>query len=106
MLGGLARIACLAQIELRQHGILRIEAHVHGQGFAQATQRDKGSRDGEAAKRDLRRQQDVAKRPAASCARLVGSTPPTLDGVIWIGLEYLPEWRHAEQDASERRDKQ
>lgn len=53
----------MAQIELRTHSILRIETQIHGQCFAQATQRDKSSRDGDAAERDLCHQQDIAKRP-------------------------------------------
>ncbi len=68
MVGSVVRIAGLAQFEFRQHSMLRIETHVHGQRFAQAAQRDKGSRDGDATERDLCRQQDIAKRPAASGA--------------------------------------
>src|ERR1700674_3765141 len=98
--GGIARIASLAQIELRTHSILWIETQVYGQCFAQATQRDKGSRDGDAAERNLRRQQDITKRPAASCRRLASAA---LNRFIWIGLEYLPQWHQSEQNAGEHR---
>jgi hypothetical protein len=54
MVGSLARIAGLTQLESRQYRILRLETQVHRQCFAQATQRDKGSRHGDAAERDRR----------------------------------------------------
>ncbi len=95
MIGGrIGGIACLTQIELRQQSVLRIETQIHSQRFAQATQRDKSSRDGDAAERDLRRQQDIANRPAAPCG---GLRSAALNRLIWIGLEYLPQWHHAEQ---------
>src|SRR5882762_11391877 len=103
MIGGIAGISSLAQIELCKQSILRIETQVHGQRFTEATQRDKSSRDRDAAERDLCRQQDIAKRPAASCGGLASAA---LNGVIWIGLEYLPEWNHPEQYAAEHRDKE
>src|ERR1700686_4531641 len=101
--GGIAGIAGLAQIELRTHSILRIETQVHGQCLAQASQREKSRRDGNAAQRDLRREQDIAKRPAASC---VGLASAALNRVDRIGLEYLPQWHHPEQNAGEHRDKE
>src|SRR5712671_5556475 len=103
MVGGIACIASPAQIELRSHRILRIETQVHGQCFAQATQRDKSSRDGNAAERDLCRQQHIAKGPAAACGGLASAA---LNRLIWIGLEYLPEWHQPEHDAGENRDKE
>src|ERR1700675_5003511 len=96
--GGVAAIASLVQIKLRKQSISRIETQIHGQCFAQATQRDKSSRDGDAAERDLCRQQDIAKRPAASCGGLASTA---LNRLIWIGLEYLPQGDHPEQNAGE-----
>ena len=89
MIGGIAGIAGPAQIKCRQHSILRVETQVHGQRFAQAAQRDKGSRDGDAAEGDLCRQQHIAKGPAASCGG--GLASAAFDCLIWIGLEYLPQ---------------
>src|SRR4029077_18772380 len=103
MIGGIAGIGSLAQIELRKQSILRIETQVHGYGFAQAPQRDKSSRDGDAAQRDLRRQQNIAKGPAAS---RYGLAFAALYRLIWIGLEYLPQRHHSEQNAGEHGDKE
>src|SRR5207245_8829394 len=99
--GGIAGIGSLAQIELRKQSILGIETQVHGHGFAQAAQRDKSSRDGDAAERDLRRQQDIAKGPAASRGGLASTA---LNRLIWIGLEDLPQRHHPEQNAGDYRD--
>src|SRR5712691_8772230 len=98
MIGGIAGIGSLAQIELREQSVLRIETQVHGHCFAQAAQRDKSSRDGDAAERNLCRQQDVAKRPATSRGGLVSAA---LNRLIWIGLEYLPQWHQSEQNGGE-----
>src|SRR5260370_28665747 len=103
MIGGIAGISSLAQIELCKQSILRIETQVHGQRFAQATQGDKSSRDGDAAERDLCRQQHIAKRPATPCGGLASAA---LNGFIWIGLEYLPQWHQPKQNAGEHRDKE
>src|SRR2546425_12750688 len=96
--GGAAGIASLAQIELRKQSILRMETQVHGQCFAQATQRDKSCRDSDAAERDLCREQHIAKGPAATC---VGLDSAALDRVIWISPEYLPQRHQSEQNACE-----
>src|SRR4029077_15390290 len=102
MIGGIPGIGSLTKIELREQSILRSEAQIHCQCFAQATQRDKSSRDGDAAERDLCRQQHIAKRPAASTRRLASAA---LNRVIWIGLEYLPQWHQPEHNAGEHGDK-
>src|SRR4051794_27630837 len=96
MLGSLVRISSLAQLELRHRCMLRIETNVHGQGVAQTAKRDKGSRHRDTAKGDLRREQDITKRPSAACECLASAA---LDRVIWIGFEYLTQWHYAEQNA-------
>src|SRR5260370_5732749 len=101
MIGGFAGIGSLAQIELREQSILRIETQIHGHCFAQPAQRDKSCCDGDAAERDLCRQQHIAKRPAASCCELASAA---LNRVIWIGLEYLPQWHQSEDDSGGHRD--
>src|ERR1700704_1895839 len=103
MIGGIAGIGSLAQIELRKQSILRIETQIHGQRLAQATQRDKSCRDSDAAERDLCREQHIAKRPAASPSGLASAA---LNRVIWIGLEYLPQWHQPEHNAGEHRNKE
>src|SRR4029077_17347581 len=103
MIGGIAGIGSLAQIELRKQSILQIETQVHGHCFAQAAQGDKSSRDGDAAERDLRRQQNIAKGPAASRH---GLDSAALNRLIWIGLEYLPQRHYSEHNAGGHRDKE
>src|SRR6266436_8221796 len=99
--GGIGGVTSLVQVELRTYGIFRIETEVHGQCFAQATQRDKRSGDCDAAKRDLCRQQNVAKGPATSSG---GLNSAALDRFVGIGLEYLPQRHHSEENAREHRD--
>src|SRR5229473_5439889 len=103
MIGGIAGIGSLTQIELRKQSILRIEAQVHGHCFAEAAQGDKSSRDGDAAERDLRRQQNIAKGPAASRDGLASAA---LNRLIWIGLEYLPQRHYSKHNAGGYRDKE
>src|SRR5580765_5961390 len=99
--GGIAGVASLAQVELRKQSILRIETEIHGECFAQATQRDKSCCNRDAAERDLRGQQHIAKRPAASCGGLASSA---LNCVIWVGLEYLAQRHYSEHNAGEHGD--
>src|SRR6266852_8659976 len=101
--GGIACIASLAQVELREQSILRIETQIHGECLAQAPQRNKSCRDGDAAQRNLRSQEHIAKGPAASCRGLASAS---LNRVIWIGLEYLAQRHYAEQNAGEHGDKE
>src|SRR5580692_4201680 len=103
MIGSLARIAGLAELELCHHSMPGIDTHVHGHLFTQAAQGDKGSRDGDAAEGDLCCQQHIAERPASARR---GLTAAALDRVIWIRLEYLAQWHHSEQNARECGDKQ
>src|SRR5215470_5105361 len=98
MIGGIALVASLAQIELCKQSIFRIEAQIHGQCLAEATKRDKCCRDGDAAERDLRRQQDIAKGPAAPG---VGMASAALNRFIWIGLEDLPQRHQPEESTGE-----
>src|ERR1700716_3046130 len=99
--GGITGAASLAQIELRKQNILRIETAIHSECFAEATERDKGCCDRDAAERNLRSEQHIAKGPAASCGGL-GSA--SLNRVIWIGLEYLAQRHYAEHDAGKDGD--
>src|SRR5207302_9483986 len=94
--GGIGGVGSLAQIELRKQNILWIETEIHSECFAEAAQRDKSCGDRDAAERDLRGEQHIAKGPAASWGGL-GSA--RLNRVIWIGLEYLAERHYDEHDA-------
>src|SRR5882672_3630744 len=99
--GGIGGVGSLAQIELRKQNILWIETEIHCECFAEATQRNKSRGNRDAAERNLRGEQYIAKGPAASCGGL-GSA--SLNRVIWIGLEYLAKRHYAEHYAGEHRD--
>ena len=96
--GGIAGVASLVQIELREQNILRIEAEIHRESFAEATQRNKSCSDGDAAEGDLRGEQHVAKGPAAAGG---GPSAAALDDVIRIGLEYLAQRHDSKQNAGD-----
>src|SRR5712672_1292502 len=98
---GIGGVGSLAQIELRKQNILRIETEIHSECFAEATQRDKSCRHSNAAERNLRGEQHIAKGPAASRGGL-GSA--SLNRVIWIGFEYLAQRHYAEHDAGKDGD--
>src|SRR6266403_4321203 len=99
--GGIGGVRSLAQIELRKQNILWIETEIHSECFAEATQRDKSCRHSDAAERDLRGQQHIAKRPAAACS---GLRSAALNRVIGIGLEYLAQRHYAEHNAGKDGD--
>src|SRR6267154_3354605 len=99
--GGIGGVGSLAQIELRKQNILWIETEIHSECFAEATQRDKSCRHSDAAERNLRGEQHIAKGPAASCG---GLRYAAFNRVIWIGLEYLAQRHYAEHGAGENGD--
>jgi hypothetical protein len=99
----LSGIASLAEVKPRQRRVAGIETLVDGERFDHATHGDKGSRDGDAAERNLCRQQDVAERSAPA---RTGLTSPTLDGVVGIGLKNLPQWHQPKQYAGKHGDQE
>ena len=80
-----------------------MEAEVHGEGFAQATERDESGGDGDTAEGDLCGEEEIADGPAVAGG---GGGAAAFDGVIGIGAEDLAERHQSEEDAGEYGDEE